>query len=104
MTVSPAFRPSSTTQSSPTQLPTLIWRWAALPSAPTIQTKRPPSFCITALCGTTSACWVPATTCTRTYCPGSSCSLGLGSSARICTVPRLESTLELEKFSLPASG
>src|SRR5437879_1119850 len=28
MTASPAFRPSSTTQSSPTPLPTLIWPWA----------------------------------------------------------------------------
>src|SRR3954469_11696512 len=66
ITESPGFRPSSTTQSLPSQLPALMVRCTALPSAVTVQTKRPPSFCMTAVCGTTMACCVPATTFTRT--------------------------------------
>ena len=47
---------------------------------------------------------VPAITFTFTYWPGRSCSFGFGNSARICTVPRLASTVEPAKLSLPAAG
>jgi len=96
-------RPSCTTQSLPSQAPALIWRCTAVPSPLTTQTKRPAWFCATAVCGTTIACCVPETTFTFTYCPGSSCSLGLATSARICTVPVAASTVEPEKLILPAS-
>src|SRR5262249_37732885 len=79
ITLSPLFRPSSTTQSLPIQLPARIGRWVAFPLSAT-HTKRPLSFCITAACGTTNACCEPATTRTRTYWPGRSASFGLDSS------------------------
>src|SRR5258705_101571 len=79
-------------------------RASALPSGPTSQTKRPVSFCSTALCGTVIASWLPAITCTRTYWPGRSCSFAFGNSARICTVPSEASTVEPAKFSLPVNA
>src|SRR6185503_1476961 len=101
ITLSPAIRPSSTTQSLTTQLPARMLRWAALPCESSTHTKRPVSFCSTALCGTTIAGWLPATICTFTNWPGRICSFEFGNSARICTVPRVASTVEPAKFRRP---
>ena len=94
MTWSPLSSPLRMTQSPPSQEPVCTGLGAALPSGPMTQTKRPCSPLITAACGTSTPSCSPLVICTRTNWPGSQRPSGLGSSARICTVPSRGSTIE----------
>jgi hypothetical protein len=105
MTCSPFFSPPRTTQSPPCAEPICTGRGVALPSGPTTITVSPCGERDTACCGSSTAPLAFACSSrTRTYRPGSSVPLGLGTSARSVICPVAGSTVRSEKSSLPALG
>jgi len=102
ITCSPALRPSSTTHWLSLAVPTLTLRLLSLPSAPTTVTVSPCWVRVTACCGSAMALstWACSMR-TRTYRPGSSSPLGLGTSARRVTWPVVGSTVRSVNSSLP---
>ena len=94
--------PSSTIQRLFCAALILTLRWLGLLSGPTTISVSPCWVRVTACCGTVIALLACACSMrTRTYRPGSSSPLGLGTSARSVTWPVVESTVRSENSSLP---
>ena len=103
MTLSPAFRPSSTSHLSPTVRLTLTGRTSTLLSLPTTIAVVSPfgSRAMPCIGTSTASLRTPPPITARTYMPGISTPSGLGTTARSVSVPVLSLTITPENCSRP---